>query len=422
MGRGFFSGLVMGAIVVAIAAAVLSLASERPDPDRFAQPQVPQPVPVSDAALPEPEPAPEPEPEADPPAPDVTDVQPEVAEPPATVTDAPVAEPEVEIAEPVGAVTEPVGSPAPAPADAPEPVVTDTAVADTDGGAEPDGLPTVTEPPSDEEPAVDTAAADTSDAAVPALTIDSVETPEPEPLPNPGATAALVEGGPLTTFATPQTEPIPDLPRLSVILLDDGTGPLGPSALAAFPFPVSFAIDPAHPNPSSVAQSYRALGFEVLTVARVAEGASPSDVEVALRAALDAVPEAVAVLEAPEGGLQASRGVAAQVASVLSDSGHGLVSMPQGLNTGQQLAAQAGVPSVPLFRDFDSQDQDARVIRRFLDQGAFRAGQEGAVVMLGRLRADTISALVLWGLQDRAQSVAIVPISVVLQEAAASQP
>ncbi len=54
------------------------------------------------------------------------------------------------------------------------------------------------------------------------------------------------------------------------------------------------------------------------------------------------------------------------------------------------------------------------MIRRFLDQAAFKAGQEGAVIMLGRLRPDTISALLLWGLQDRANSVALVPVSAVL--------
>ncbi|MFC6759564.1 divergent polysaccharide deacetylase family protein [Sulfitobacter porphyrae] len=53
------------------------------------------------------------------------------------------------------------------------------------------------------------------------------------------------------------------------------------------------------------------------------------------------------------------------------------------------------------------------MIRRFLDQAAFKAGQEGAVIMLG-LRPDTISALLLWGLQDRANSVALVPVSAVL--------
>ena len=53
--------------------------------------------------------------------------------------------------------------------------------------------------------------------------------------------------------------------------------------------------------------------------------------------------------------------------------------------------------------------------RRCLDQAAFRAGQEDGVVMLGRLREETISALMLWALQDRAAQVALVPVSGVLR-------
>ena len=54
-------------------------------------------------------------------------------------------------------------------------------------------------------------------------------------------------------------------------------------------------------------------------------------------------------------------------------------------------------------------------MRRFLDQAAFRAGQEEAgVIMMGRVRPDTISALLLWGLQDRASRVALAPVSALL--------
>jgi len=50
-----------------------------------------------------------------------------------------------------------------------------------------------------------------------------------------------------------------------------------------------------------------------------------------------------------------------------------------------------------------------------LDQAAFKAGIEGSVIMLGRMRPETISALLVWGLQDRASQVALAPISAVLQ-------
>jgi polysaccharide deacetylase 2 family uncharacterized protein YibQ len=95
--------------------------------------------------------------------------------------------------------------------------------------------------------------------------------------------------------------------------------------------------------------------------------------------------------------------------------GYGLVMQDNGLNTVQKLAHREGVPSGVVFRDFDGAGQDPRAMRRFLDQAAFRAGQEGAVLMLGRLKPDTISALLMWGLQDRASRVALMPTSASLR-------
>ena len=200
---------------------------------------------------------------------------------------------------------------------------------------------------------------------------------------------------PLERFAA-DVDVAADEPRMAIVLIDDGVGPLGPDTVGEFPFPVSFAISPSHPDPAAAARGYRGRGFEVLAVAGAPEGAQASDVEVSLGGALDAVPEAVAVLEDPDMGLQASRAVSEQAAQILLASGHGLLMLPNGLNTGQALALREGVPSATVFRDFDGEGQDPRVMRRFLDQAAFKARQEGAVVMMGRLRADTVSALLLW--------------------------
>ena len=206
------------------------------------------------------------------------------------------------------------------------------------------------------------------------------------------------------------------LPRMAILLIDDGQGPLGPNALDSFPFPVTFAIDPAAPDAQDRMLAYRAKGFEVMALVSAPDGATPQDVEVTLEANLVALPEVVGVMEAPEGGLQTSRAVSDQVAEYLRSSGHGLVLQPNGLNTAQALAERLGVPSNSVFRDFDGDGQDPRVQRRFLDQAAFKARQEGGVIMMGRLQADTISALLLWGLQDRAGQVALVPVTKVLSE------
>jgi polysaccharide deacetylase 2 family uncharacterized protein YibQ len=218
---------------------------------------------------------------------------------------------------------------------------------------------------------------------------------------------------PLQRFAAP-VDSDPDLPKMSIIMIDDGTGPLGPDTLEGFPFPVTFALDPAQPGASDRMSAYRALGYEVATLVAVPPAAQPTDVEQILGGAIAALPESVALIEAPGGGLQADRAVTEQATSFVAESGHGLVFLPNGLNTAQAIAQREDVPALSILRDFDGEGQDARTKRRFLDGAAFRARQDGAVVMLGRLTPDTLSALVLWSLQDRASSVSMVPVSALL--------
>jgi len=205
-------------------------------------------------------------------------------------------------------------------------------------------------------------------------------------------------------------------PLMAIILMDDGKSPIGLEALQSFPYPLNFAVDVGWPGAAAAAERYRAAGFEVLAMTDLPEGARPEDAEVAMQAWFAQVPQAVAVLEGTGTGLQSSREASAQLAPILKESGHGLVMHPNGLNTAQKLIAREGVPSASLFRDFDGEGQNAAAIRRFLDQAAMKADQqEEGVIMLGRMRADTISALLLWGLQDRAASVALAPVSAVLR-------
>ncbi len=386
-----------------------------PDPE-VAEPLTPKPE-VAEPVAPEPEVAepvtPEPE-VAEPvtPEPEVAEpvtTEPEVAEP---VTPEPeLAEPvtpEPEVAEPVTPEPGAPGSEGPELALVPPAPSVSPLFERTDPVPEPD---IATQPPI--APTV----------GKPARSLigrgpEPLDDPEPQPEIVEGLTpvGALTADSPLIRFAATVEAPA-GVPRMAVVLVDDGSGPLGPSALQSFPFPVSFAIAPSHPDAAGAAKGYRDLGFEVLVLGDLPEGAQASDVEVTISGILDAVPQAVAVLEAPGGSLQENRAIAGQVASYLAGSGHGLVMQPKGLNTAQKLALKDGVPAVTIFRDFDGEGQDATVIRRTLDQAAFRARQEGGVVMMGRLRADTITALVLWGLQDRSGTITLVPVSTVLTEA-----
>lgn len=225
-------------------------------------------------------------------------------------------------------------------------------------------------------------------------------------------TSAQMAHSPFETYSVPFDNP-EDRPLMSIVLIDDVQS-IGAEALVGFPYPLSFAIDPEDPKAAEKMAARRAAGFEVLVLTNLPREAAPQDAETALAVWFDTLPETIAVLEGTGTGFQGNRPLADQVSAVAATSGRGMLTQDHGLNTVQKLAARDGVPAAVVFRDFDGAGQNPKAIRRFLDQAAFRAGQEGAVIMLGRVRPDTISALLLWGLQDRAARVALAPVSAAL--------
>lgn len=209
--------------------------------------------------------------------------------------------------------------------------------------------------------------------------------------------------------------PVPDTPLLAMILLDVGSVRPDQDVLADFPVPLTVALDSTASDAPELMQFYRAAGLEVVIVAPLPQGAAPADVEVAFQGYLDRLPEAVAVMDTPDNALQDSRPRAAQVVEILSESGHGLITYDQGLNTALQIASRANVPAASIFRNIDSGTHDVAAMKRFLDQGAFRAGQQGSVLLVAEARAETITALAEWTLGSRAASVTFVPVSVLLE-------
>jgi len=73
----------------------------------------------------------------------------------------------------------------------------------------------------------------------------------------------------------------------------------------------------------------------------------------------------------------------AETVAALAEDGRGLITVSQGLNSSLRIAESEGVPTSVIFRDLDGEGQDTRVIRRFMDQAAFRARQNSGVVLLG---------------------------------------
>ena len=223
------------------------------------------------------------------------------------------------------------------------------------------------------------------------------------------------EMSPLQRYAVPFENP-EGKPLMAIVLIDD-RGALGVEALQDFPYPLTFAIDPTAPDAAEKMARHRAAGFEVVALIDLPEQATAQDAEVALTASFATLDQALAILEGTGSGIQGNRGLSDQVSDFAGSTGRGLITQGSGLNTVQRLALRDGVKALPVFRDFDGAGQSPTVMRRFLDHAAFRASQEGGVVMLGRVRPATISALLLWGLQDRAGRVALAPVSALLNRA-----
>lgn len=267
--------------------------------------------------------------------------------------------------------------------------------------------------------------------------------PAPEPRNLPGAPASrLIADSPDPTASVPEKSPEPATdtedtrppiekfaqpfanpegkPILAIVMIDDGTQADDPEATlpSAFPYPLSVAIPVTRPDAAEAMRDYRSKGYEVLALADLPTGATPQDLETSAQAWFSQMDQVVALMETPGAGLQAGREMGEQLAAILSRTGHGLLLYPDGLDTTRKLATRRDVPAATVFRDLDADGQAEAVIRRFLDNSAFKAGVEGAVILVTRLRPETLQALLVWGLADRASRVALAPVSAALRASA----
>ena len=204
-------------------------------------------------------------------------------------------------------------------------------------------------------------------------------------------------------------------PLMSVLLVDvpEARDLLGD--LKNLPFATSFVVDADAADAAEAIAFYRGLGAEVVLSIPLPAGATPGDIEVILQVHGALLDQAVAMLVPAASGFQTLGPAARQVAVVLQATGHGLISLPQGLNTGHKAALKEGVPAGLIFSELDNDGQTGAVIRRFVDNAAFRARQEEAgVILLAHARPETIQALIEWSFGNRAQSVTMAPVSAVL--------
>lgn len=244
---------------------------------------------------------------------------------------------------------------------------------------------------------------------LPTIGGDSVPVePEAEPGPGvaPGGLAIQRFGVP---FDNPQSRPV-----MAIVLIDEGGARPSVADIEAFPFPVSYVVDASRSDAAEAMADYRAAGREVVAMTPLPDGAGPADVEVSFATYLSRMPEVVAVMDTTDARFQSGRQVATQVVEILAAHGMGMITYSKGLNAATQVADREGVPARLVFREFDNAGQDGAAIQRFLDQAAFRAGQQTGVILVGHNRPETVAALLEWRLGNRAATVALAPVSAAL--------
>ena len=227
-------------------------------------------------------------------------------------------------------------------------------------------------------------------------------------------TKASASSLPLLQYARPFRNP-EHRPLMAILLRDTGLSAQERAEIAALPFAISFILDPAAVDASEAEAAYRAAGQEVIMLASgLPHGASAEDLAQRFRANAERVKQAVAVADLEHGGFQEDRALAAMTVPVIGGQGRGLVTFERGANAADQIARQAHIPSARIYRRLDADGEGPAMIGRALDRAAYRAIQDGRVVVLGETRADTLRVLQDWVASQGAARLALAPLTAVL--------
>ena len=101
---------------------------------------------------------------------------------------------------------------------------------------------------------------------------------------------------------------------------------------------------------------------------------------------------------------------------IAGSEGQGLIGWSRGLDPLEATVRRGGKPVAMVYRALDAEAEKSLVIRRYLDRAAFKASQDGSVVMVGHSRPETVTALFEWARSAKSAQVALAPVSAVLRQ------
>lgn len=198
-------------------------------------------------------------------------------------------------------------------------------------------------------------------------------------------------------------------PLLAIVLRATPGQEIDINRITGINFPVSVALDADLSSPGDQSARLQQSGVDVLVDIGPLMGPG---FEARLAEATLSVPYAVGFIDVAGASVQADRAATDAVLAQMAESGHGLVAVPSGFNTGIRVAARDGLNAAILQRDIP--EGSAVETARILDRAAFVAGQQGGAVVVAPASETMISAITAWALGDRSEAVALAPVSAVL--------
>ena len=205
-----------------------------------------------------------------------------------------------------------------------------------------------------------------------------------------------------------------DTPYMSIILVDIGSAGVSQSDLLKETMPLTFAIDGSRSDANRVAGDYRAAGFEIITLLNedvVADLTTADDAIVTVQAYLDAVPMALAIVDAPSARLQKNRRFFDPVLASIANVSPGFLTYKGGLGTAATATQDAGLPTGVITRYLDETYQSPSIIKRAIDRTTVEAAKNGAAILMAVATPAVLQGIAQWADTSAASKVELVPVS-----------
>lgn len=205
-----------------------------------------------------------------------------------------------------------------------------------------------------------------------------------------------------------------DTPFLSIILVDIGTAGVSQAELLKQTLPLTFAVDGSRTDAKRVAGDYRAAGFEIIALMNDDQVAELTTADAAIEVVqgyFHAVPDALAIVDAPSARLQKNRRILSPVLASLTGDAPGFLTYKGGLGTAAKETQEAGLPTGVITRYLDETYGSPSIIKRAIDRTTIEAAKNGAAILMAVATPSVLQGIAQWADSSAAAKVELVPVS-----------